>query len=107
MANEQLVPRQFVIEEYVRYDARKKKGVVPPDMRAWDWSSADDLDRRLRAAGFKSGIIAGYTFWKCIELDCANLSNCAVYAGMFRGLPRVLGQLSLSQVEAWKPDRAV
>src|SRR5438034_5581404 len=104
MANEELVPRKLVVEKYIRYDARKKKGVVPTDMTDWDWSSADDLDRRLDSAGFKTGIIAGYTFWKPISLPQSDLANCAVEIAIFPGLPRALGQLvGLPQFETWKP----
>ena len=107
MANQELIPRRAVIEEYVRYDARKKKLVVPADMADWDWSSADDLDRRLRSAKFKPGIIAGYTDWKRVELAYRELANCAICNGIFPGVTRVLGQLTLSGLENWKPDRDV
>ena len=76
-------------------------------MHEWDWSSADDLDRKLGAAGFKTGIIAGYTFWKPIELDSRDLANCAIFTGLFPDLPRVLSQLSrLPEFETWKLNGA-
>lgn len=104
----ELVSRQSVIEQYVRYDARKKHGSIPPDFCAWDWSSADDLDRRLAAAGFKFGIISGYLWWKPIELGLSDLSRCAIVAGIFPGLPRVLGQLpGLGAFETWRPNHDV
>jgi hypothetical protein len=106
MANEELVTRRAVFEQYVQYDARKKNMAVPGGMNEWDWSSADDLDRRLEAAKFKHGIIAGYTFWKPVELDYRDLSKCAIFNRIFQSLPRVLGQLAgLPQFETWKPDR--
>src|SRR6266566_4254863 len=106
MANEELVTRRAVIEQYVQYDARKKNLAVPRGMNEWDWSSADDLDRRLEAAKFKYGTIAGYTFWKPVELDYRDLSKCAIFNRIFQSLPQVLGQLAgLPQFETWKPDR--
>lgn len=106
MANEELISRRSVIEQYIQYDARKKNIPVPPDMEEWDWSSADDLDRRLKDAHFKKGIIAGYTFWQLIELNRSDLAGCAVKIGIFPGLPRALGKLvGLPDFEAWKPHR--
>ena len=103
-----LVARQSVIEQYVRYDARKKHVSIPPDFCAWNWSSADDLDRRLEEAGFKKGIISGYLRWKPVELGLSDLSRCAVDDKVFPGLSRALGQLrGLKDFETWKPDRDV
>lgn len=96
----------MVIEEYVRYDALKKKLSIP-DMSDWDWSSADVLDMRLKAVGFKWGIITGYITWKRVELDYRDLADCAIWNGIFPGLPQVLSQLSLSELEEWKPGRNV
>ncbi len=107
MANEELITRRAVIEEYVGYDARKKKLAVPNDMADWDWSSADDLDRRLELAKFKPGIIAGYTGWRRFLLDYRDLAHCAICTGIIPGTVRVLGRLSLSDLEHWKPDRTV
>jgi len=99
-----LVARQSVIEHYIRYDARKKGLAIPLDLSTWNWSSADDLDKRLHAAGFKCGIIAGYIWWKPVELGRSDLSRCAVYQGVFPGLPRMLAQLrGLEAFKTWKP----
>lgn len=107
----ELIARRSVIEHYVRYDGRKKRepGTPMPDCSEWNWSSADDLDRRLEEAGFKKGIISGYVLWKPIELGLSELSRCAIVTmKCFHGLPRVLGQLrGLKEFETWKPDRDV
>lgn len=105
MADEELVTRRFVIEQYIRYDARKKNIPVPKDMNEWDWSSADDLDRRLQAADFKHGIIAGYTWWKPVELNRLDLAHCAIVDHIFPDLPRVLALLAgLPEFIEWQPD---
>src|SRR5947209_4363598 len=102
-----LIPRRWVIEEYVRYDAQKKSRTIP-DFATWDWNSADNLDQRLTEAGFKSGIVAGFLWWKPIELGHFALSQCAIFGDVFPNLPRTLGQLSDSEAfRAWRPDREV
>jgi hypothetical protein len=106
MPNEGLVERRFVIEQYVRYDAPKKNRAIPANMDEWDWSSADDLDRRLKASGFKHGIISGYAFWKTVAPSRSDLADCAVEAKIFPHLPRPLGQSDgTPEFEQWKPDR--
>jgi hypothetical protein len=86
MANEDLVPRRHVIEQYIHYDSRKKGVAIPGNINEWDWSSADDLDRRLHSAGFKNGIIAGYTLWRGVSLGQSDLADCAVEIHIFPGL---------------------
>ena len=102
------ITRRELVELYIRYDARKKNGVVPPDLSEWDWSSADAIDAGLAANGFKSGVIAGYTSWRAVELDRAELSRCAIVSGIFPTLPRVLGQLpGYAAFDKWKPNHDV
>jgi hypothetical protein len=103
-----VITRRELIELYIRYDARKKNGVVPPDLSEWDWSSADAIDMGLAANGFKSGIIAGYTSWCAVELDRAELSRCAIVSSIFPTLPRVLGQLqNYAEFDRWRPNHDV
>jgi hypothetical protein len=106
MPNEGLVERRFVIEQYVRYDARKKGKTAPEDMDQWDWSSADDLDRHLKAADFKPRVLPGYISWEPIELNQAELAKCAIVNSIFPGLPQVLGKLrNTVDFQEWHPGR--
>ena len=70
-----MLNRREVVETYVRYDARKKGMAFPADLDQWDWSTADAIDARLAALGFKSGIIAGYLQWDAIALSLRELAN--------------------------------
>lgn len=106
MPNERLVVRRFVIEQYVRYDARKKGKTVPEDMDQWDWSSADDLDWHLKTADFKPGVLAGYISWEPIGPNQAELAKCAIVNSIFPGLPQVLGELrNTVDFQVWHPGQ--
>ncbi len=105
--NMTLLPRRFVVEEFIRYNSRKKDRLPPADLDSWDWENADEIDKRLAQGGYKSGIIAGYISWHGLELGQAEFAKCAVVDSIFpQGCPRVLGQLVGSkEFESWKPDR--
>ena len=105
----ELVTRQTVIENYLHYDSRKKNLPLPENLTEWDWSDPNELDIQLIKHGYKSGILAGYLYWKPVELGRSELSQCAIYAGIFPPtLPRVLEQLiGCPAFESWKPDRDV
>lgn len=100
----ELLPRRFVVEQYVRYDAPKKKKQVPV-FNDWDWSNANAIDARLIADGYKHGVIAGYLFWKAVELNQSDLACCAIDNAIFPDLPRSLGELcGYEKFKTWEPN---
>jgi len=101
--------RRDVVQAHVIYDAAKKKGPVP-ELDRWDWSSADQLDQALSAAGYKPGILAGYLSWQKVELELDDLSRCAVVNSISDELkgPRDLGGLlQRNLLINWTPRRVV
>ena len=72
------ITRKDVITFCVGYDRRKKNQPSLTDLAAWPWNSAEALEAKLRSNGLKEGVLAAYKSWWCVELDFADLLDCAV-----------------------------
>ncbi len=96
--------REVVIRAYLNYDSAKKRKSVP-DTLAWPWTDADALDTELRRFGFKTGVLAGYQEWCAVELDVADLRQCAVVSSISASGPRDLGSLEAAgKLVGWRPS---
>src|ERR1700739_1709454 len=63
------VSRRAVIENYAKYDFKKKRNSETlPEFDKWNWSSADAIDEELHRAGLKTGIPAAYLLWDMVQI---------------------------------------
>ncbi|MGO8718221.1 MAG: hypothetical protein ACLQMO_03250 [Acidobacteriaceae bacterium] len=100
--------RREVIESYSRYDFHKKHPDLPlPDLKEWDWSSADAIDDQMCRSNLKMGVPAGYELWDEVLLSLDDLRQCAVHNVINEGLGtrmRMLGDLDArGLLEGWLP----
>ncbi len=98
------IDRRNVVEAYARYDCSKTHRPVPL-LATWDWSKADVIDREMKRAHLKVGVLAGYLLWDEVEIVMSDLRECAVYGGIFPGQSRKLGLVGADELAGWKPDR--
>ena len=102
------VPRREVIEQYVRYDLRKKHPDQPlPKFDDWNWSGADAIDDEMGKLRLKVGVPAGYELWDEVLITVNDLLGCAVDSAINESLGsqlRMLGDLEARGFLAnWRP----
>ena len=100
--------RREVIEDYAKYDYRKKHPDLPlPNFGEWDWSSADAIDAQMSRSNLKVGVPAGYELWDEVLLTLDDLRQCAVHNVINEGIGtkmRMLGDLDARGfLERWQP----
>jgi len=99
------ITRKDVITFYVGYDRRKKNQPSPTDLAAWPWNSAEELDAKLCSNGLKKGVLAAYKSWWFVELDFADLLDCAIVNHLFPGEAQCLVRLvSRGLIETAEPN---
>ncbi len=96
------IERRKVIEAHAAYDCSKTHRPLP-DFTTWDWTQADAIDRELREAGLKWGVLGGYLLWDLVELTIPDLWQCAVLADIFPGEARALGFVGRARLSEWRP----
>jgi hypothetical protein len=102
------VSRRDVIENYAKYDYRKKhSSLSAPDFEQWDWSNADAIDAFMCESGLKKGVPAGFELWDEVSLTVDDLRECAVVDGINKKLGtnmRMLGDLDAQGfLQEWQP----
>jgi hypothetical protein len=90
---ENAVRRRDVITFYVHYDCHKKQRAPITSLDTWPWDSPDGLDECLVSSRLKAGVLPAYRRWWLVELDLADLLECAIVNHILHEHPQALGQL--------------
>jgi hypothetical protein len=97
--------RQTVLDGYLNRENAKEEGKeIPPPYPELAWDNVAWLDLWLQHSGYKEGDPSGFRWWLPVELSFADLLDCAIWSGLFKGEFQRLGDLLDSgRLKNWEP----
>lgn len=101
---EENVTRRDVITFYINYDCRKKCIPVIENLDAWTWDDPNAINEQLRNNHLKPGVLSAYSAWQLVQLDYADIRQCAIVNHIFPGQPQTLGQIDQALIEKSRPN---
>lgn len=100
---EECISRRDVITFYVRYDLQKKEQPTIDNLEEWPWNNPDAIDELLHGNHLKPGVLSAYSVWQLVQLDYADILDCAIVNHIFPGQPQALRKIDPNLIKTSKP----